>query len=127
MFTKEGEWTNPQGTTHMDAVFSVSKAEMTSNKSSRLDTSSGYAGSTMINTSQTNLSYQMLYWPNQAALDAGTEPYPLTNTGVVIPDPAMQSEMEEKLWFRASNLDASYEGLTAAQSAEKHCQEVVLV
>lgn len=127
MFTKNGEWTNPQGTTHTDAVFAVSKAEMTSNKSSRLDASSGYADAVMVDTSQTNLSYQMLYWPNQAALDAGTEPYPLTNAGVVTPDPAMQSDMEEKLWFRVSNLDSSYDGLTAAQAAEKHCQEVVLV
>ena len=120
MFTKS--FTDPQGTSFTDAVFIVRQANMTDNRFSitRLG-SEGYKNATVEDTTNKNLAYQMLYFKNQAALDEGKDPYPLFNT-----DTPSGEMGDEKLWFRVDGLGAEYDGLTAAEASEKHCQEVVL-
>jgi len=119
MFTKT--FTDPQGETHTDAVFYVARVHysVNTNESTNYNIEANIDGSGKAtdNDTSSNLSYQMYYWANQAAKDAGNLPYILANT----------TDVGE--WFYVANLhtDANYNSLTAEQMAEKHCQEVVLV
>ncbi len=122
MFTKT--FTDPQGTTHVDAVFKVSQATLRVNKQSQLDASVGYVDAIMTDTDTTSLDYQILYWPNMESFEANLPPYPLLNLAN-LNDPMMQHSQEEKVWFRIQDLDASCSGLTAEKAAEVHCESVI--
>ena len=120
MFTKS--FTDPQGQTFEAAVFMVRQAALSTNQNSTLQSGeNGYKDASMSDQVSDSLSYQMLYFTSQESLDAGNDPYPLFN--VETPSGMMG---DEKLWFRANDLDETYSGLSAAGAAEKHCQEVAL-
>ena len=118
MFTLS--FTDPQGIQHVDAIFEVANAEAhhKSNDDYTFNFSQGDSAENQTVNSNTNKSvrYRMYYWANQAARDSGLMPYVLVNTEV--------GNIGE--WFRVDTLDATYDGLTAQQKAEKHCQEVTL-
>jgi len=114
MFTKT--FTDPQGQTHTNAVFMAAYANYTSNKSENhnFNIETGLAETNTDNNA--HLQYRMYYWTNQAAKDAGNLPYVLANTNV--------GQIGEVHYL--NQFSAEYDGLTAEQKAEKHCQDVVL-
>ncbi len=109
-------YTDAYGMTHTDAVFEVRTANLNSNHTSdyvynpkdqitELDQESfnGY------------LSYQVVYWRDQASKDAGHYPYTAINEENYSPD------------FTVDTLDKTiYDGLTAHQAAEYHFKTVIL-
>ena len=119
MFTTT--FTDPQGVEHADAVFEVSVADFNmhthSNYDFRISQGDSVDSQTANDHSNANLSYQMYYWTNQEARDAGKLPYYLANT-----DP-----VGERFHVSGDILASEgYTGITTAQKAEKHCKEVVL-
>jgi len=119
MFTKVGSWTDPQGTTHTDAVFEPSHSHYSTNTSDefsfRIEDGDLGTSKSESRSSSIHLRYRMYYWTNQLARDNGLAPYVLTAT-----DPFND-------WFEVDSLDATYDGLTAVEKAEKHCAEVTLI
>jgi hypothetical protein len=124
MFKKSGLWTDPQGAEHTDATFKISQCDMATNKQSRLATGGGYQEAESVNNTDTSLSYQVLYWTNEAAMLNGLPPYPLLNVSTLASSDSMGQE--EKIWFRNYNVGEAYTSLSAEQAAEQHCLDVVL-
>lgn len=120
MFTKDGNWIDPQGTQFTNPVFQVASADFNSNTSSshRLDITGGIAGAAPVSSdhSSQHLRYRVYYWADQASRDANNMPYVLANNNPI------------GEWFDAP-LDDTYDiaTMTPEQMAEKHLQEVVLV
>lgn len=115
MFTQD--FTDPQGVTHIGAVFEVCDTSLTTNTNSRyrleLESDNPVDVSNNFNN---NLRYRMYYWIDQDARDSGKLPYILANT-----DPLGE-------WFTASGLSTTYIGdLSAHDLTEKHCKEFILV
>lgn len=119
MFT--ATFTDPQGVEHLDAVFEVSMANYSehshTNYNFRISQGDSSENQEVDGGVNANLSYQMYYWTNQAARDAGSLPYYLANTNPV------------GEYFHVSDTyltDPDYAGLTIVEKVEKHCKEVVL-
>ena len=118
MFTKTGQWSDPQGTTHTDAVFKVVESKTSENGNSSYRYQLPFNGNPSSENTDSNNSkntrYRMYYWTNQAAFDADGIPYVLANV-----DPLGE-------YFSLDSSDVIYDDLTPEQIADKHCQEVVL-
>jgi hypothetical protein len=72
-------FTDPQGQTWTDAKLRIFNFNMNANSS--LSVSHRNNGVPVENSNQNaNAVMQVVYWPNQAALDAGHVPYTLDNT-----------------------------------------------
>lgn len=126
MFKKLGKWTDQHGVEHTDAVFQMAhanfSADISTSDSFVFDVSNGFAAAVPQATKHdpqenNNLNYKVYYWANQAAKDAGSMPFTLMkNDGGGFSDA-----------IHAFGLGVEYEGLTAEEKAEKHCQETILV
>ena len=125
MFTKTGNWTDPHGSTHTDAVFQISKASFnestTENEDFRLDSSGGFVGAVpVVNTTgqikNNSLSYSAYFWTNEQSRLDGDMPWTLVRQvdGTVTGN------------FVDSNLGVDYDGLSAEEKAEKHLKENIL-
>lgn len=116
MFTKT--FTDPQGQTHTNAVFETAEASYSESNTDdyRFDIAQGDLDSSKTTNSSTTsyLRYKMYYWTSQAARDAALLPYVLASTDPIGP------------WFTVSELDSSYDSLSAALKAEKHSEFVIL-
>jgi hypothetical protein len=115
MFTKSGEWTDPFKVVHTDAVFQVCSADISENKSENFNFNLADGEFSSNSNENSNLNYRMYFWTNLASKDAGTIPWVLPNV----------DELSEQ--HRHSGLDASFDGMNAEESAEHHCQTLVLI
>jgi hypothetical protein len=121
MFIKT--FTDPQGVSHINAIFEVSMSKINSNSYNNYDfkISQGDDEVNKIITNYNNrtVRYQIYYWTNQEARDAGNLPYLLANTSPISDEFFVSSEFLDN--------NPEYDGLDAFSIAEKHCQEVILV
>jgi hypothetical protein len=107
-------FTDPQGTTYTAAHFEVSTANLSRSTNEYFDNKISIGEEDNTTTTNSNLTYQMYYWVDTAAKEAGRLPYLLANS----------SPMGDT--FYISDLDASYDGMLAVAAAEHHCQTVTL-
>ena len=73
-------FTDPQGQTWTDAILKIIDQTCSQSKSIRVNHDVNDVANPNENTSENiNASMQVAYWPNQAALDAGTSCYLIRN------------------------------------------------
>ncbi len=114
-------FTDPQGVEHIDAVLEASTANYNMHTNSNFDfrISQGDDATNKVtdDSVHASLTYQMFYWTNQEARDAGLLPYYLTNTAPL----GEHFHVGEELLAKDE-----YLALSPAGKAEKHCKEEVL-
>ena len=108
----KAQFTSSQGVDHAEAIFVVLHVNSSENKSS--STVYSLADGTYSTTGNSNkqLNFKAVYWADQAAFDAGFDPYILTPAGI-----------EGDLWFYVDVTDNSGSTLTDVELAEKHLQD----
>lgn len=107
-------FTDPQGSVFEEAYFEVSTAHINKGFNESYNNRISLGTEEVNGHGNTNLSYQMYYWPSEAARNEGGLPYLLANL-----DPMGDT-------FYANELGSEYDELSALEAAELHCQTVVL-
>lgn len=113
-FTK-ANFTDPQGSVFEEAYFEVSTAHINRSFNESYNNRISLGTEETNSNSNINLTYQMYYWPSEAAKNEGSLPYLLANV-----EPMGDT-------FYANDLGSEYDTLNAQDAAELHCQTVILV
>lgn len=108
-------FTDPQGTTFVDAYFEVSISNINESKSSNYDNRISEGVEDTHEHASYSLSYEMLYWRSLAAKENGALPYILAN-----PAP-----MGLRFNLHQDSV-GEYADMTPVEAAEHHCQTYVL-
>ncbi len=109
MFT--ATFKNAQGDIITDGLFKAKEGNLNTQEGITLNIDRvNYNNST---NDQSTVDYEMYYWTNQAAFDAGSAPYNL------------QALVTFSSRFNFDNV-AAYDGLSLEAKIDKHCQDVTL-
>lgn len=107
------QFTDAQGVTHTEALVAIKSASVRGYSHRDYQRQPDGSYQTPLNTSSVSIAYRAVYWPSQALMEAGNQPYVLV-------------DRDGNDQFTVDITAAPYVGLGDIEAAELHLQQVII-